>query len=131
MIATYGLTHIALKVKDVKRSSAFYRQVFGAREMYGNRDFVQLQTPGSHDILVLESSKGETVPSQLNIHFGFRLIKQEDMNHIIQLIEAAGGKIKETGEFVANEPYVFFYDPDGYEIEVWYENIPPELVSFN
>ena len=24
-------------------------------------------------------------------------------------------------EFVAGEPYVFFTDPDGYEVEIWYE----------
>ena len=25
------------------------------------------------------------------------------------------------GEFVPGEPYVFFSDPDGYEVEIWYE----------
>ena len=30
MIRTHGLTHIALAVRDVDRSSRFYGQVFGA-----------------------------------------------------------------------------------------------------
>ena len=33
----------------------------------------------------------------------------------------AGGTIKERGEFVPGEPYVFFVDPDGYDVEIWYE----------
>ena len=37
----------------------------------------------------------------------------------------AGGKLKHRGEFCPGEPYVFFADPDGYEVEVWYE-IPTE-----
>jgi len=47
-----------------------------------------------------------------------------DIKKILQRIKQAGGKIKDQGEFVPGEPYIFFYDPDGYEIEVWYELIP-------
>jgi catechol 2,3-dioxygenase-like lactoylglutathione lyase family enzyme len=44
MIKTFGLTHIALPVKDVNRSSAFYQKVFGVKEMYKYPDFIQVQT---------------------------------------------------------------------------------------
>ncbi len=37
--------------------------------------------------------------------------------------DSAGGEIIDKGEFVRGEPYVFFKDPDRYEIEVWYELI--------
>ena len=30
MIATYGLTHVALNVRDLDRTLAFYQSVFGA-----------------------------------------------------------------------------------------------------
>jgi len=131
MIKTLGLTHIALPVKDVKRSSAFYKKVFGAKEMYHDADFIQVQTPGSKDIIVFmkkRGSKGKTPPG---FHFGFRLPKPSGMKNMIQLIKKAGGKIKETGEFIPGEPFVFFYDPDGYEVEIWFENIPASLKSFN
>ena len=29
--------------------------------------------------------------------------------------------IKDRGEFCPGEPYIFFADPDGYEVEVWFE----------
>lgn len=131
MIKTLGLTHIALSVKDVKRSLAFYQKVFGVKEMYCDPDFIQVQTPGSKDIIVFEKQKKKTTPSKKDFHFGFRLLKPTDMNPIIKKIKAAGGKIKETGEFVPGEPYLFFFDPDGYEIEIWFEKIPPSLKSFN
>lgn len=27
----------------------------------------------------------------------------------------------ERGDFIPGEPYLFAFDPDGYEVEVWYE----------
>ena len=51
---THGLTHVALAVRDVDRASRFYQDVFGAVEVYRQGEFVQLQTPGSRDVLVLE-----------------------------------------------------------------------------
>ena len=55
------------------------------------------------------------------MHFGFRLRRAEDIERARTAIRDAGGTIKETGEFVPGEPYVFFSDPDGYEVEIWYE----------
>jgi len=130
MIKTLGLTHIALPVKDVKRSSAFYQKIFGAKEMYCTPDFIQVQTPGSKDIIVFEKQKKKTIHPKNGFHFGFRLTDPADLKPIIKKIKEAGGKIKESGEFVAGEPYVFFYDPDGYEIEIWFEKIPTSLKSF-
>ncbi|SMO69552.1 VOC family protein [Solitalea koreensis] len=128
MIKTRGLTHIALKVKDVKRSSRFYQKVFGTDEMYNAEGFIQVQTPGSHDIIVFEQSEIQLAQTGGIIHFGFRLIHIEDIKNVVKEVEDAGGIIKEQGEFCPGEPYVLFYDPDGYEIEVWYE-LP--LARFN
>jgi catechol 2,3-dioxygenase-like lactoylglutathione lyase family enzyme len=35
-----------------------------------------------------------------------------------------GSEIIDKGEFVPGSPYIFFRDPDGYIIEVWYELLP-------
>ncbi len=128
MIKTYGLTHIAISVQDINRSSAFYENVFGAKRMYASGDFIQLQTPNSRDIIVLQKSKGEISNTGGIKHFGFRLIDPAEIDLVVTEIEKAGGKIKQYGEFCPGEPYVFFYDPDGYEIEVWFEK---PLSEFN
>jgi catechol 2,3-dioxygenase-like lactoylglutathione lyase family enzyme len=123
---TFGLTHIALKVKDIERSVNFYQHIFNVNVMYRKQNFAQVSTPGSNDIIVFEKSKSNAIGSTGGIaHFGFRLKQAADIDRIIQKIIEAGGLIKEKGEFVAGEPYVFFNDPDGYEIEVWYE-LPAE-----
>ena len=131
MIKTFGLTHIALPVKDVKRSSFFYQKVFGAKEMYSNAGFIQMQTPGSKDIIVFEKQKSVSSKSKHGFHFGFRSPRPFKVENVIKTVEQAGGKIKDSGEFVPGEPYVFFYDPDGYEVEIWFEKIPSSLKSFN
>jgi catechol 2,3-dioxygenase-like lactoylglutathione lyase family enzyme len=60
------------------------------------------------------------------LHFGFRLKDPNSIELIKEKIRNAGGRITESGEFVAGEPYVFFNDPDGYIIEVWYEKLQTE-----
>ena len=128
MIRTYGLTHITLSVQDLHRSAAFYKSVFGAKIMYVSDDFVQLQTPDSHDVIMLEKSKVETGNTGGIHRFGFRLMDPAEISMAIMEIEKAGGIIRQSGDFCEGEPYVFFYDPDGYEIEVWYEK---PLQGFN
>jgi catechol 2,3-dioxygenase-like lactoylglutathione lyase family enzyme len=122
MIKTYGLTHLALAVRDAARAARFYTQVFGAVVVYKGAGFVQLQTPGMRDVLVLEERDRAKAGTSGGIaHFGFRLQNPGDVNAAARAIERAGGTIREQGEFVPGEPYIFARDLDGYEIEVWYE----------
>jgi predicted enzyme related to lactoylglutathione lyase len=119
---TFGLSHIALKVKDIERTVNFYQHIFNVTVMHRKQNFAQVCTPGSNDIIVFEKSKSTAIGTTGGIaHFGFRLKEASDIDVIVRKIIEAGGVIKEKGEFVPGEPYVFFYDPDGYEIEVWYE----------
>ena len=119
---TFGLTHIALKVRDIERSVEFYRDVFGCKTMYLETDFAQITTPGSSDVIVFErSKKAGRAKGDGIIHFGFRLTEPIDIEIVRSAVEAAGGKVKEFGEFQPGAPYLFFDDPDGYEVEVWYE----------
>jgi catechol 2,3-dioxygenase-like lactoylglutathione lyase family enzyme len=121
MVKTYGLTHIVLSVRDPKRSARFYEGVLGARVVYDDANFVQMQTPGSRDVIVLERRPKRAGKSGGVVHFGFRLRRPQDIGAAIAALKTAGAKIKDSGEFVPGEPYVFALDPDGYEIEIWYE----------
>ncbi|HJQ11001.1 MAG TPA: VOC family protein [Gemmatimonadaceae bacterium] len=122
MVKTLGLTHLALTVSDLNRSFQFYHDVFGMLAVYREPNFIQAQTPGTQDILVLEEGGGDHIGKSGGIkHFGFRLTDARDIEKAALSIETAGGRITHRGEFVPGEPYVFFQDPDGYEVEVWYE----------
>lgn len=121
MIRTHGLTHIALTVRDVDRTARFYAQVFGAIEVYRHSGFAQLQTPGTRDVLVFEEGPGPAGTSGGIAHFGFRLQDAGDIAAAAQAVTDAGGVVREQGEFCPGEPYLFATDPDGYEIEIWFE----------
>ena len=120
-VATHGLTHVALAVRDPQRSKQFYQEILGVIPVYESEDFVQVQTPGSRDVLVFERKPRQAGKSGGVVHFGFRLQRPEDIQQAEDVVRNAGGTIKERGEFVPGEPYLFFTDPDGYEVEIWYE----------
>jgi catechol 2,3-dioxygenase-like lactoylglutathione lyase family enzyme len=120
-VRTYGLTHVALAVRDPQRSLQFYRAVLGVVPVYESDDFVQAQTPGSRDVLVFERKPRRAGRAGGVAHFGFRLQRPSDIERARRAIVAAGASVHDTGEFVPGEPYVFFRDPDGYEVEIWYE----------
>lgn len=132
-IETYGLTHVALKVADVDRSFRFYQRLLGASllgelegtddEDLSGRDAIEFGTPGSSDVIVLMRSEepvtGDT--GQLE-HIGFRLKSAEDPADVAAAFEEAGGTVGSQGHFPDGEPYVFGRDPDGYIVELWFQD---------
>lgn len=126
MVKTYGLTHIALAVRDPQRSLEFYQAVLGVVCVWRSDDFIQAQTPGSRDVLVFERDLKRAGKSGGVAHFGFRLTKPADIDAAVKAVREAGGTVKDQGEFVPGEPYLFARDPDGYEFEIWYE-IPTKV----
>ena len=120
MIKTWGLTHIALAVHDLQRSLQFYQDVFGFVPTYRNDTFLQVQMPGTRDILVFEKKPRAGEAGGI-IHFGFRLIDPADIDAAADAVVQAGGSILRKGDFCPGEPYLYASDPDGYEIEIWFE----------
>jgi catechol 2,3-dioxygenase-like lactoylglutathione lyase family enzyme len=121
-IKTYGLTHVALAVRDAGRAARFYQQVFGAVVVYKGDGFAQVQTPGTRDVIVFEERDRKKVGQSGGIaHFGFRLQNPNDVDAAARAVRRAGGRVTAQGEFVPGEPYVFATDREGYEIEIWYE----------
>jgi catechol 2,3-dioxygenase-like lactoylglutathione lyase family enzyme len=112
-------------VRDPQRSLAFYRAVLGVVPVYEQDDFVQAQTPGSWDVLVFERNPEAAGKAGGIAHFGFRLQRAADIEPAKAAVIAAGGTIRESGSFVPGEPYLFCTDPDGYEVEIWFEHPTP------
>lgn len=76
---TYGLTHIAIAVRDLRTTKAFYQTVFDMEVMYEEAGFIQLNTPGTRDILVFEQNGKADGKSGGIAHFGFRLREPASM----------------------------------------------------
>ena len=122
MIQTQGLTHIHLVVRDLDRSMAFYRRVFGLEERFREGDcMVFLNTPGSQDLVTLNADANEVQLAGVNggvNHFGFRLAEGSDLDAAVAEVEAAGGALVKRGEHAPGVPFAYVRDPDGYLIEL-------------
>ncbi len=121
MVKTYGLTHVAVAVRDLDRTQAFYGAILGAQVVYRDAGFLQMQTPGTRDVLVFERNASKAGQTGGVLHFGFRLQNAADIDVARDVVKSAGGTITGTGDFIPGEPYLFATDPDGYTIEIWYE----------
>ena len=121
MVKTYGLTHLNLAVRDVERSFRFYQQVFGVEPYSRQEGVIHVKTPGSHDVITFEQKAEGAGDSGGIAHFGFRLIDSEDLDDAVRQVELAGGRLLRRGEFAPGYPYAYVSDPDGYEVEIWFE----------
>jgi catechol 2,3-dioxygenase-like lactoylglutathione lyase family enzyme len=121
MVKTHGLTHIALCVVDPDRALAFYRSVFGVREYFRDASTIQALGPGPHDVIAFEKRPADAGSAGGIIHFGFRLTRPDDIDGAVAAVQAAGGTVLSRGSFGPGLPYAFVRDPDGYEIEIWFE----------
>jgi catechol 2,3-dioxygenase-like lactoylglutathione lyase family enzyme len=120
MIRTHGLSHINLEVADPEASLAFYAARFGVREYYRDAISIQVLGPGEHDVLAFVRSAHAGERGGIS-HFGFRLTRPEDIADAVAHARACGATIVRSGEFAPGLPYLYVLDPDGYEIEIWYE----------
>ena len=121
MVRTHGLTHLNLVVADLERALAFYTRVFGVKEYYRDEGSIQVQGPGPHDVIAFEKDARAAGQAGGLTHFGFRLKRPEDIDHAVEEVLAAGGTLLRRGEFGPGFPFAYVHDPDGYEIEIWFE----------
>lgn len=123
MVKTHGLTHIHLVVGDLERSVRFYKVVLGARELFREEEanLVFLNTPGTRDVITINGGGARSEHSGV-LHFGFALQAPEDLDLAVEEVERAGGKLLRRGDRGPGAPYAYVEDPDGYEIEFWYES---------
>jgi predicted enzyme related to lactoylglutathione lyase len=121
MVRTYGLTHMNLVVRDVERLLRFYGQVFGVEEYGRIEGLVHTMTPGCQDVITFDEHSSGTEESRGIPHFGFRLASPGDIDEAVEEVECASGKLLRRGDFCPGCPYAYVSDPDGYEVEIWYE----------
>ena len=130
MIPIRGLAHINLNVRNIERSTSFYREMFGLELLHdyegpmGNHPWgrqVALSTPGAADILALSQVPGEPIgPGGCN-HFGFILVTDDDLEQAIADAERLGGRLVRRDSVEVDslvERLAYIEDPDGYIFEL-------------
>jgi lactoylglutathione lyase len=116
MLPIKGLYEIAVKVKNLPRAEAFYKDVLGLKE--GLRDerrkWVFLYAGGNAGMIVLQEDKGEW-PVQ---HFAFT-VNEADIKQAAAMLEEQGITVSEpTYHEWMNAVSVYFDDPDGHSLEL-------------
>jgi catechol 2,3-dioxygenase-like lactoylglutathione lyase family enzyme len=128
-VPTLGLSHVNLAVRDPQRSLAFYAQAFGVREYFRDDTQIQVLGPGPHDVLAFARDPDNAGKAGGIGHFGFRLAHPDDIDAVVAGALAAGGTLLRRGEFAPGLPFAYVADPDGYEIELWFEPQAQEIAA--
>ena len=113
-----GLGHLNLKVSNVKRSSQFYREVLGMEEMLSDlprRVFLR----AGEDILTIEKTARGICSS--GFHFGFIMESEEEVSRWADFLRHRGVLIDEK-VVEGSGRSIYFSDPDGYTVEIFYFN---------
>ena len=116
MLPISGLYEVAIPVRDLGRSEAFYRDVLGLP--VGLRDdrrpWVFLRVGGAAGMIVLQEQPGDVPP----LHFAFA-VAAADLERATAQLRARGVECTDP-QFHAWMPAtsVYFRDPDGHDLEL-------------
>ncbi len=114
-MAQKGLSHIALKARDLKKTEDFYTSVLGLKVAFRHPpNMLFLTTPGSSDLLNFVRSTAPTKGSQGLEHIGFRVTAPR-LKQLEKSLEERGVKIDGR----RGKDAIYFTDPNGYQIEYY------------
>jgi catechol 2,3-dioxygenase-like lactoylglutathione lyase family enzyme len=120
-----GLWHLALKVKDIARSRAFYQNILGM-EVVWEPDAENLYLSLGKDNLALHQIPAGTSLIQQGAHpldhFGFIVANKEGVDIAATKIMSAGVEIIKPVRLHRDGSYSFYVkDPDGNLIQILYD----------
>ena len=119
-----GLRHLALKVRDIRRSKAFYQDFFGMKVVWEPDAQNVYLSSGCDNLALHELPKGKEPPAdeQLLDHLGFVV---ESIERVRELeTEFRSKEVKIVHPFkIHRDGSASFYlaDPDGIVIQMLYE----------
>lgn len=116
MLKIRGLYEVAIRVRDLAESEAFYRETLGLE--IGLRDeerrWLFLKAGGQAGMVLLQEAKGSW-PTQ---HFAF-LVAEADLEAAIESLRQQGVRVEGPvyHEWMPAKS-VYFSDPDGHDLEL-------------
>jgi len=111
-----GLQHLNLTVADLARARAFYRDVLGFEESFAKGDTVWLAAGG--DLLGL--SEGAAPAGRSFEHFGFMVESPADVDRWAAQLHAHGVAAEKGPYDRSDGRSVYFRDPDGHLVEIFW-----------
>jgi catechol 2,3-dioxygenase-like lactoylglutathione lyase family enzyme len=122
MFAVESIDHVAIAVRDVRRSAAWYQAVLGLERLYEEAwgDFPAVVGRGGTSIALFpvqgDRPKGRPGRDTLAMrHLAFR-VDAANFTRAREALEARGIALTFQDHDIAHSMY--FYDPDGHELEI-------------
>ncbi|HEX9263715.1 MAG TPA: VOC family protein [Candidatus Binatia bacterium] len=114
-MANKGLSHIALKSPDLKKTEEFYIGVLGFKVAFRHApSMIFLTTPGSGDLLNFVKSSTRVSGTQGLEHIGFKVTAAK-LKKLETILKERGVKIDGR----RGKDALYFVDPNGYQIEYY------------
>lgn len=120
-----GITHITIRVNDIKKSEAFYSDVLGFEVERRMGQTMTVYRIGTDSLVLVEAETAyDTVSRDYRVdHFGFNVESAE-------LVDEMAKWCREREVTIINGPgnrkngrYLFITDPDGNMIEIFHEDL--------
>ena len=134
MPAAMGLSHVAIRTRDILESVRFYTEVLGLREAFRmHREDGSLATvymyfaPGQY-LELFSGGIREGLEGQDVIGFCHICVMTKDIHRSYEAVKAAGGPVDREIQRGKSQCWMFWtHDPDGTQIEVM--EMPPESLQ--
>ena len=120
------LGHIVLRVRDLDRSERFYSEVLDLRvttRKPGAMVFLSAGSEASHELALMSVGLDAPGPEPDRVglyHFAWEMESFEDLRKLYAELKEKGVEIGGIGDHGISLG-VYFFDPDGNEIEAFYE----------
>ena len=130
MVKPKQLGHLVLRVRDLEGCEKFYTDVLGLRVTNKRPEKMVFMSAGdnlSHELALTQISPHATGPDKDRVglsHFAWQMDSFEDLKQLYQDLGKKGvkiGGIEDHGISIG----VYFFDPEGNEMEAYYE-LPSE-----
>ena len=117
-----NLNHLHLHVADVERAARFYESLFGLRRLVWHGEALFLRDDAGMDLALAPTREVEPFPTWF--HIGFRQQGKADVEALFARMTADGVTIREPLQVMDDFAVFRCADPDGYQIEVYWEPDP-------
>jgi len=116
-----GLSHITFIVKDLERSTIFFEEVFGAKEIYSSGDETFSLSKEKFFLINdiwLVIMEGEPLAERTYNHIAFQIAESEIDEYITRITDVGADIIPERPRVAGEGRSVYFYDFDNHLFEL-------------
>jgi len=130
----FGISHITFIVKDLERSTLFWKNIFNAKEVYSSGDNT-FSLSKEKFFLVNDMwiciMQGDSLIERTYNHIAFQ-IKDSDIDDCLTKIKATGAEIKPERPRIPGEGRsIYFYDFDNHLFELHTGTLSERLNSYS